>query len=364
MGATFKPPVKVTTNATLVNGKIESELSVANSSKLNNKSESELSVDNSEKWDSFTLPSSTGNTGKSLTLSSESTFTFQEFATHDHIHDNATSSESGFLPILDNTGTKYLRDDGTWQTIPGGLELGETQTTAYRGDRGKTAYDHSQSTHAPTTAITASGVTYENLTANGDVGSGADQVANGNHTHDYSSTYAAFASGVTNGNTHDHSDGDGAQISYTTLGDIPASFTPSTHTHVSSDLTDGASTFATIDHTHTNASTTASGFLPILENTTTKYLRDDGTWQTISSGISDSPQITSKTYGRCNGSWVTVMPVVHVLSASTTAPPSEPANGDMYLLPENCTEDWEYMGAGAIVYYRSSNSTWHYYGEV
>jgi hypothetical protein len=25
-----------------------------------------------------------------------------------------------------------------------GIQLGETQTTAYRGDRGKTAYDHSQ----------------------------------------------------------------------------------------------------------------------------------------------------------------------------------------------------------------------------
>jgi hypothetical protein len=29
----------------------------------------------------------------------------------------------------------------------GDLELGETSTTAYRGDRGKTAYDHSQATH-------------------------------------------------------------------------------------------------------------------------------------------------------------------------------------------------------------------------
>ena len=28
----------------------------------------------------------------------------------------------------------------------GGVELGETSTTAYRGDRGKTAYDHSQVT--------------------------------------------------------------------------------------------------------------------------------------------------------------------------------------------------------------------------
>lgn len=29
------------------------------------------------------------------------------------------------------------------------LVLGETETTAYRGDRGKIAYDHSQETHAP-----------------------------------------------------------------------------------------------------------------------------------------------------------------------------------------------------------------------
>jgi hypothetical protein len=33
-----------------------------------------------------------------------------------------------------------------------GLELGETNTTAYRGDRGKTAYDHSQAAHAPSDA--------------------------------------------------------------------------------------------------------------------------------------------------------------------------------------------------------------------
>lgn len=30
---------------------------------------------------------------------------------------NASASAHGFLPKLDNTGTKYLRDDGTWQTV-------------------------------------------------------------------------------------------------------------------------------------------------------------------------------------------------------------------------------------------------------
>jgi hypothetical protein len=32
------------------------------------------------------------------------------------------------------------------------VELGETETTAYRGDKGKVAYDHSQADHAPSDA--------------------------------------------------------------------------------------------------------------------------------------------------------------------------------------------------------------------
>ena len=85
-------------------------------------------------------------------------------------------------------GAKFLREDGdgtcSWQTPAGGsptvatgaevdtgtdntkmvtpkamedssytkLALGETSGTAYRGDRGKTAYDHSQVAHAPDNA--------------------------------------------------------------------------------------------------------------------------------------------------------------------------------------------------------------------
>lgn len=36
--------------------------------------------------------------------------------------------------------------------VPTPLTLGETSGTAYRGDRGKTAYDHSQVAHAPSSA--------------------------------------------------------------------------------------------------------------------------------------------------------------------------------------------------------------------
>ncbi len=45
--------------------------------------------------------------------------------------------------------------------------------------------DLSNCNNSTSVFITASGVTYENLNTNGDVGTGASQVAAGNHTHDY-----------------------------------------------------------------------------------------------------------------------------------------------------------------------------------
>jgi hypothetical protein len=48
---------------------------------------------------------------------------------------------------------------------PSLLSLGETETTAYRGDRGKTAYDHSQAAHAPSNAQKNSDITKEEIEA-------------------------------------------------------------------------------------------------------------------------------------------------------------------------------------------------------
>lgn len=45
------------------------------------------------------------------------------------------------------------------------LALGETSTTAYRGDRGKTAYDHSQAAHAPANAQKNSDITKAEIEA-------------------------------------------------------------------------------------------------------------------------------------------------------------------------------------------------------
>jgi hypothetical protein len=51
--------------------------------------------------------------------------------------------------------------DGIYST----LGLGEASNTAYRGDRGKTAYDHSQITHAPTNAQKNSDITKAEIEA-------------------------------------------------------------------------------------------------------------------------------------------------------------------------------------------------------
>lgn len=60
--------------------------------------------------------------------------------------------ESGKIYINLNNSKTYRWSGTTLVVISETLALGETSSTAYRGDRGKTAYDHSQATHARTDA--------------------------------------------------------------------------------------------------------------------------------------------------------------------------------------------------------------------
>lgn len=61
----------------------------------------------------------------------------------------AVESVTGDIPgLVESEVTSYLIANPP----TGGVQLGETSLTAYRGDRGKTAYDHSQTTHAPSGA--------------------------------------------------------------------------------------------------------------------------------------------------------------------------------------------------------------------
>lgn len=70
------------------------------------------------------------------------------------------------------------------------LALGETSATAYRGDRGKIAYDHSQTAHAPSTAQKNSDITKAEIEAKL---TGAITT----HTHDYVPTSSFVGSTFT-----------------------------------------------------------------------------------------------------------------------------------------------------------------------
>lgn len=67
-------------------------------------------------------------------------------------HTTEITGEAGKI-FVDLTTNKTYRWGGTaFAEISASLALGETSTTAYRGDRGKIAYDHSQTAHAPSNA--------------------------------------------------------------------------------------------------------------------------------------------------------------------------------------------------------------------
>jgi len=59
------------------------------------------------------------------------------------------TGESGKIYVTLDTNKTYRWSGSAYVEVSSSLALGETSATAYRGDRGKTAYDHSQATGNP-----------------------------------------------------------------------------------------------------------------------------------------------------------------------------------------------------------------------
>ena len=62
------------------------------------------------------------------------------------------TGESGKIYVAKDTNKTYRWSGSAYVEISASLALGETSSTAYPGDKGKTAYEHSQATHAPADA--------------------------------------------------------------------------------------------------------------------------------------------------------------------------------------------------------------------
>ena len=67
-------------------------------------------------------------------------------------HTTEITAESSKIYVTLDTNKTYRWSGTAYVEISAGVALGETSSTAYRGDRGKIAYDHSQTTHAPSDA--------------------------------------------------------------------------------------------------------------------------------------------------------------------------------------------------------------------
>ncbi|MDO4268694.1 MAG: hypothetical protein Q4C73_09475 [Eubacteriales bacterium] len=67
-------------------------------------------------------------------------------------HATEITCESGKIYVDLATNKTYRWSGSALAEISASLALGETEATAYRGDRGKIAYEHSQAAHAPANA--------------------------------------------------------------------------------------------------------------------------------------------------------------------------------------------------------------------
>ena len=75
------------------------------------------------------------------------------------------SGETGKIYVTKDTNKTYRWSGSDYVEISQSLALGETSTTAYRGDKGKIAYDHSQISHAPSDAQKNSDITKAEIEA-------------------------------------------------------------------------------------------------------------------------------------------------------------------------------------------------------
>lgn len=77
--------------------------------------------------------------------------------------DFPTNGESGKIYIATDTNLQYRWTGTQYVEISSSLALGETSSTAYRGDRGKIAYDHSQKTSGNPHNVTKGDVGLSNV---------------------------------------------------------------------------------------------------------------------------------------------------------------------------------------------------------
>ena len=175
-------------------------------------------------------------------------------------HTTEITAESGKIYVDMSTNKTYRWSGSAYTEISASLALGETSATAYRGDRGKIAYDHSQEAHARADATKT-----EKSTTNGNI------KINGTETPVYTHpTHSAKSAGLYKVTV----DASGHVTAATAVAksDITALGIPAQDTKYSNFKGAAASAAG------------AAGLVPApASGDTNKYLKSDGTWGTVES---------------------------------------------------------------------------------
>ena len=177
-------------------------------------------------------------------------------------HTTEITGEAGKIYVDLSTNKTYRWSGSAYAEISASLALGETSSTAYRGDHGKAAYDHSQLTSGNPHNVSKSDVGLENVTN--------DKQMKG------------LASGTTNGHVMTFgADGYTPKDSgFTIKANVPsgAKFTDTTYSAFKGS---------------TGSAAGGTGLVPAPQAADSeKYLKGDGTWGTI-----ETPDIEAITEG-------------------------------------------------------------------
>ena len=196
------------------------------------------------------------------------------------------TGEAGKIYVATSTNKTYRWSGSGYVEISASLALGTTSSTAFRGDYGNIAYTHATAkgaafgsglykitTNAQGHVTAATAVTKSDITALGIPGSDT----NTNTTYTLSKSGSTITLSGSDGSSTSVTD---ANTTYS-LGSFGITATAAELNYVdgvTSNIQTQLNGKAASSHTHTNATTTAAGFLPKLGGGTTNFLRADGTW--------------------------------------------------------------------------------------
>lgn len=223
-----------------------------------------------------------------------------------------TTGEAGKIYIAQDTNKTYRWSGSAYVEISASLALGETSSTAYRGDRGKTAYDHSQLTSGNPHNVTKS-----------DVGLG--------NVGNFKAVSTVASQGLTNTEKSNARANIGAGTSNLTIGTTSTTAAAGNHKHSASLTTDTGTSAITLAHGG-KYKLTAGGSsviftMPASDGNTTYTFAEGSTNGAFSVTPSGGSAQSVKVHGLAAAAYKAVDSSVTISSTSTNVPTSAAVAG-------------------------------------